>query len=529
MLGKAKINLAQRSLIRIFDSVLNTHARQSPNKFGTALAYPYFCITQTVFMSDDQLKHRTAKGLIWGGIGNGTMQILNLLFGIFLARLLSPADYGTIGALTIFSATAGIFSESGFTLAIVNKKRITDNDYNAVFWFNVCASAVLYLILFFLATPIAHFYRMPEMIPLSRFLFLGFMFGGLATTPTAYFFRNLKVKERSQIQIAAILISGTAGVICAFYGWGYWGLALQTVLYSGTNALLLWLRCPWRPSLSFDFTALKSMLPFSTKQLLTSLFTHINNNFFSVLLGRFYGMQQTGYFTQGNKWTTMGYSTLVGMINSVGQPVFRETIDDTERLRRVFHKMLRFTAFVSFPAMLGLGIISRELIVITITDKWINAVPVMHILCVWGAFMPIGVLYGNLFNSLGRPNIYMWNTITLGAIQLVSLLVSYRFGLNVMLIAYTTINILWLLVWQYFARKHIGVTLWSVIKDIAPYAVIAAAIMGIAVMVTASIESPVVSMVIKIAFAASFYILVLWRLNSVVFNECINFLLKRKK
>lgn len=480
-------------------------------------------------MADSGLKHRTAKGLLWGGIGNGAMQLLNLLFGIFLARLLSPSDYGVVGALTIFSATAGIFAESGFTLAIVNRKQVTDDDYNAVFWFNVCASAACYLILFFLAPLIAGFYRMPEMVPLSRFLFFGFVFGGLATAPTAYFFRNLRVKERSQIQITAILTSGTVGVVCAWYGWGYWGLALQTVLYSGVNAALLWIRCPWRPSFSFRPDVLKSMLPFSTKQLFTSLFTHFNNNFFSVLLGRFYGMRITGFYTQGNKWTTMGYSTLVGMINSVGQPVFREASDDMERLRRVFHKMLRFTAFVSFPAMLGLAVVSRELIVITIGSKWLDAVPVMHILCVWGAFMPVSVLYGNLFNSLGRPNIYMWNTIALGLLQLGCVLVSYRFGLETMLMVYAAVNILWLFVWQYFAGKHVGLRLWDVIRDIMPYAVISVVIMGLAVLITGGISNPVISMAVKIVFAAGLYALVLRQLDSVVFNECVSFIFKRKK
>ena len=85
---------------------------------------------------DSQLKQKTAKGLLWGGVGNGTLQLLNLFFGIFLSRLLSPSDYGTIGALTLFSAAAGMFADSGFVLAIVNKKQINDDDYNAVFWFN---------------------------------------------------------------------------------------------------------------------------------------------------------------------------------------------------------------------------------------------------------------------------------------------------------------------------------------------------------------------------------------------------------
>lgn len=118
------------------------------------------------------------------------------------------------------------------------------------------------------------------------------------------------VKERSQIQIAAILISGITGVSCAYHGWGYWGIAVQTVVYVSTNTILLWIFSPWRPTFSFRFHPLLELLPFSSKLLFTSLFTHINNNIFSALLGRFYTIQQAGYYSQGSKWTTMGYSTI---------------------------------------------------------------------------------------------------------------------------------------------------------------------------------------------------------------------------
>ena len=479
--------------------------------------------------SDTQLKQRTAKGLLWGGIGNGAMQLLNLVFGIFLARLLTPADYGVVGALTIFSATAGLLSESGFTLAIVNKREVSDADYNAVFWFNVAASLTLYLILFCCAPAIARFYKTPEMLPLARFLFTSFVFGGLATAPAAYLFRNLMVKQRSQIQILAIVISGTVGVICAFNGWGYWGIALQTVLYSSANCIMMWIICRWRPSFSFRFDSLKSMLPFSLRQLVTSMFTHINNNFFSVLLGRFYGMRITGFYTQGNKWTTMGYSTLVGMINSVGQPVLRQTIDDPARLLRVFRKLLRFTAFVSFPAMLGLALVARDLIVITISDKWLDSVAVMQILCLGGAVMPLSILYGNLFNSIGRPDIYMWNTIALGLLQLAGVCLTYPFGLETMLAIYVAINILWLLVWQFFTRRHIGLTYLGLLKDIAPYAILSAGVMIMTWFATRGIVNPYIALPAKILIAAGAYSLLLWKFNSAVFRESIDFILKRKK
>lgn len=480
-------------------------------------------------MEKDELKSRTAKGLLWGGIGNGAMQLLNLVFGIFLARLLSPDDYGVVGALTIFSAIARLLCESGFTLAIVNRRNVTHADYNAVFWFNLIMSVGLYAILFFLAPLIAAFYRQPEMTALSRFLFLGFVFGGLSTTPAAYILRNLMVKQQSQLQIVSLIISGVAGVTCAFNGWGFWGIALQTVTYSGCSCLLMWFVADFRPTLSFNKESLMSMLPFSTRQLITSLFTHVNNNLFSVILGRFYGMITTGFYTQGNKWTMMGYSTLVGMINSVGQPVLRQTIDERERTLRVFRKLLRFTAFVSFPALFGLAIVAEQLIVITISDKWMESVGVMQVLCVGAAFLPLGILFGNLFNSIGRPSIYMWNTIAAGLCQMAAICLSYRLGLRGMLMIYVTINISWIFVWQYFARRHIGYTIRQMLSDIVPYLIVTLIVTGGAQIAAQSITSPVISLIVKIFIAAAAYCLILSRLKSGEFRESIEFLLKKRR
>ena len=160
------------------------------------------------------------------------------------------------------------------------------------------------------------------------------------------------------------------------------------------------------------------MFGFSGKLLVTNVFNHINNNLFSVILGKFYTEKEVGYYNQANKWCGMGQLFISGMINGVAQPVLTKVSDDLERQKRVFRKMLRFTAFVSFPAMLGLGIVSEELITITITDKWYSSIPIMQILCISGAFTPIAYLYQQLIISKGKSRIYMWNTIALGIILL---------------------------------------------------------------------------------------------------------------
>ena len=103
----------------------------------------------------ESLKEKTAKGLFWGGFSNGIQQLLNLFFGIFLARLLNADDYGMVGMLTIFIAVAGTLQESGFTNALTNKREVTHKDYNAVFWFSTLTGITMYILLFLSAPRIS--------------------------------------------------------------------------------------------------------------------------------------------------------------------------------------------------------------------------------------------------------------------------------------------------------------------------------------------------------------------------------------
>ena len=158
-------------------------------------------------MAEQTLKEKTAKGLFWGGLSNGVQQLLNALFGLVLARVLDASDYGMVGMLAIFSAIASTIQESGFTAALTNQKEIKHEDYNAVFWFSSLTGVLFYLILFFCAPLIAQFYDKPELIGLSRIVFLSFLFGGFGIASNAYMFKMLMVKEKAKIDI----ISGFLG------------------------------------------------------------------------------------------------------------------------------------------------------------------------------------------------------------------------------------------------------------------------------------------------------------------------------
>ncbi len=478
-------------------------------------------------MAEQSLKEKTAKGLFWGGLSNGVQQLLNLFFGIFLSRILTPDDYGMVGMLSIFSLIAGSLQESGFIAALANKREISHKDYNAVFWFSTGLSACLYLILFFCAPLIAKFYNTPQLTALARYSFLGFFIASLGIAHSAYLFRNLMVKQKAIAVTIGLVASGTIGVTMAFLGFAYWGIATQSIVYVGTVNICYWRFSPWRPTLSFDFRPLKGMLSFSSKLLATNIFNHINNNILTVILGKFYSGQEVGYFTQANKWNSMGYSVVSGTVNSVAQPVLSTLSDDRERQQRAFRKMLRFTAFISFPAMLGLSLIAPELIILSITDKWLPSASILQLLCIGGAFIPVTNLYSNLIISKGKSNIYMWNTICLGIIQLVTMLLLYPYGIRTMISIYVAINICWLLVWHYFVWREIRLSLFMALKDVLPFAVIAAGVMAAAYYITIGITNLYLLIISKILIAALLYTAIMWLSRSVTFRESLHYIIKK--
>lgn len=479
-------------------------------------------------MKESSLKEKTARGLFWGGFSNGIQQLLNLVFGIFLARLLDRSDYGMVGLLTVFSAVASALQEGGFISALTNKKQAEHRDYNAVFWFSTLCSITFYLILFFAAPLIADFYRIPELVPLSRLLFLGFVISSLSIAPRAYLFKHLKIKETTIISISALCVSGVVGITLAANGFAYWGLAVQSLSFVSVVTLLNFYFARWRPSLSIDLRPIRSMIGFSSKLIVTNIVNIVNNNLFSMILGKFYSAHEVGDFTQANKWNGMGHTLITNMINGIAQPVFTSISDDRERQLAVFRKLLRFTAFISFPAMFGLSLIARELVVITITEKWLSSAYILQLLCIWGAFIPISSLFSNLVISRGHSSIYMWNTIGICLLQLVTACALYPFGMQWMLRAFVVINIGWLFVWFRFVHLEIGLMLKDMLKDIAPYLGLSALLTIGTHYLTRNIDNLYLSMGTKIVTVAALYALILWRLKSVIFKESIQFLLKKK-
>lgn len=478
---------------------------------------------------DRSLKEKTARGLFWGFLSSGGMQLLNLVIGIFLARLLSPQEYGIVGMLTIFSFLAVNLQDSGFGVALVNIRDIRHDDYNSVFWFNVVVSVTLYAVLFLCAPLIAAFFRQPCLTALSRYVFVGFIFAALGNTPNAMLTRQLMVREKTIVTLLALALSGTVGVVMAFKGFSYWSLATQQLLYNAVVCGGRYWFARWRPTFHFDLAPVRRMFSFSYKVMLTMVLGTLSNNVLTVIFGRLFPPHDVGNYTQANKWNTMAGGLVSGTVAQVAQPVLVRVNDDRDRQRRVFGKMLRFTAFLSFPAMLGLALVAPQFIQVAIGSKWTSCIPLLQILCVSGAFLPLFTVYQHLLLSMGKSNIYMWLNVAQTVLVIASVLACHAWGITVMVAAFATVGILWLLAWQYYAMHLIGYSYWQMFKDLLPFLIVTVAVLGLTLLLTMRLTGTWTLLVVRVLMAALLYMGVMKVLKVKIFEECIGFVREKLK
>ena len=562
----------------------------------------------------ETLKEKTAKGLFWGGLSSTVQQLLGIVFGIILARRLNQSDFGMIAMITIFQLIGNDLQNSGFKVALVNLRQPTDRDYNSVFWFNILMGGSLYVLLFFLAPFIANFYHIPSLTQLARYAFLSIVFASFGTAQSAWLFKNLRAKQQAKAGMMAVLISSSVAVAMAYMGFAYWALATQTNLYILLCTLLYWHYSPWRPTVaaaqrskfksptgvqgeksnvqnpSDDSIALSTepqalsqphrrclstfievlrpalrMFRFSVKLLISQVLTDINNNVLNILLGRFYGRHDTGNYNQAFQWSTKGSNIIQNMVQQVAQPVLVSVDNEHERQLHVLRKMMRFAAFLSFPLLFGLSLVSHEFIVTLLGEKWAQSAHYLRLLAIASAFLPLSTLLANVVITKGRSNIFMYVNLALAICQTATMLIIYHFKVScfellepfstllntsttsqfstlnsqlmTMVLAFVALTILWFFVWAYFAQRLAGYRFSMLLRDVLPFLLTAAAVMLTTGFIsTCIIPSTLLGgvggglllLIARILLAALLYYALMRLFRVQILNECLQFL-KRKK
>lgn len=352
------------------------------------------------------LKSLTAGSIKWNIIDKVSSQLLYAVTGIVLARLLSQEDFGLVGAVAVFQAFASLFVDSGFSYALIQRKHPTRLDYSTVLWFNMIMSGALYVVLFFGAPLIADCFQGDQrIIPISRVMFISFILNASAIVQTNRLMKQMKVKMVAVSNSAGLFAGAIVGIYLAVAGYGAWAIVWQTLTLNFTKSLVLWLTSGWTPLWRFSMQSLRSFFSVGSGMMFSSFLNVLFQNIYSFFIGNRAGLRQLGYYTQGDKWSKMGISSISQVLTSSFLPALSQVQDDPERFARVTSKMNRFTSYLLFPAMGFLTIMAEPIFHFLFGTKWDPSIILFQLLLLRGVFTVLTSLYNNYVIALARTRL----------------------------------------------------------------------------------------------------------------------------
>ena len=469
-------------------------------------------------MQSDNLKHRTAGTLKWNLLDRVATQVLYAVTGVVLARMLSQEDFGLVGAVLVFQAFASLLVDSGFSYALIQRKSPSQLDYSTVLWFNMGVALALYGLAWVCAPLVADcFHGDARLIPLTRAMFVVLPLNASAIVQCNRLTKRMDVRMIAVANTLGLVAGAVVGISLALKGFGAWAIVWQSITLAAVKSMVLWVSERWRPSLAFSFAALRSYSGVGGRMMFTSFLNTLFQNIYSFFIGNRVGLVSLGYYTQSDKWSKMGITSISQVLTSSFLPALSAVQDDPERFRRLAARMNRFTGYLLFPATLGLAAMATPIFHTLFGTKWDPSIPLFQMLLVRGIFTVLNSLYNNYILAIGRARAIVWLEMLRDGAAIVALVATLPLmalstasdpvaGLRMMLWGQIAASALTWVVSAIVAARSIGATVRSFVTDLAPYAALTLLIVPVMLLVHRAMPAPLASCVAQAVVAVALYI-----------------------
>lgn len=456
----------------------------------------------------DNIKQKTFNGIIWKSIQSFATTGLSFLFMIFMTRLLTPNDYGLIGMLSVFIVLAQTFIDSGFGQALVRENKRTIVDESTVFFFNLIASTLCYIILYISAPFIAQFYDMPILKNILRIQGLMLIISAFYSVHLLIYSINLDFKTPTIIGLLCNLLSGISGIVMAYYGWGVWALVGQQLLLTIFSAICYSIISSWKPQLVFSFKSFKRMFSFGSKLLGSRLLNITYNKAAPIFIGKYYSASDLGLYSKAEQIASFPCNTFYSIISSVSYPVLCKLQTDKTQLTNIYRKFIRVTAFVIFPVMLLLCIFGTTLMSALFGEKWINAGIYLSIMSLPWMMVPIQCLNLNILLVTGRSDLMLRLEIIGKVLGFTVLFITLPINIIVFSISSAIVSFTCFFINTYYTKKVIQYPLKEQILDLLTPLITSLTISITAFLCTMSISNDMIKLVIGITSGSLLYIII---------------------
>ncbi len=461
----------------------------------------------------ENLAGRTARGGLITMLSHGLKFIITLAATIVMARLLTPADYGLIGMVIVFTNYMTMFKDMGLSLATVQRPEISFEQISTLFWINVMLSVGIAVLAAVMAPGIALFYGEPRLVSLTIVVALGFIMGGLSVQHDALLKRQMRFVALAAISTLALVVGYVVGIATAWRGAGYWAIVASQLSLIGTSTLATWIVSGWVPGRPRRYAGIRPMLTFGRNITGYATINVLAKNFDTLMLGRYWGPQNLGLYHKAHMLSSIPTDQTNEPFNSVAIPALSRLADSPERYREAFLRILEKVALLTMPCVALMIATSDWLVHLLLGPQWTATGRILIFIAIAGLFQPIVNATGWLFVTQGRTqHMFQWALMS-APLSVASVLTGLRWGPLGIAIAYMVGRLCvidHLLYW--FAGRSGPVRTIDFYKTVAPIFVASALGTGSALLFRrlTNLQNPVLGCVICAAIVLSITVLSLY-------------------
>ena len=376
--------------------------------------------------------NRVFSNLLWRFGERIGAKLISIVVQLILARLLAPEVYGTVAIVLVITDILQVFIESGFGTALIQKKDADDLDFSSVFFFNLAACVVLYLLLVAFAPVIAGIYRKPELTQIIRVIGLILIIAGVRNVQQAYVSRNMLFKRFFFATLGGTLTAAVVGIWMAKRGFGVWAYVTQYLLNNLVGTLILWFTVRWRPKAQFSPERLKGLFSYGWKLLASSVLSTVSDKLRPLIIGYRFTGADLAFYNEGILFPNLIVENVNASIDSVLLPALSEQQDSAENVKLMTSRAIQVSSYIMWPLMMGLLACAGPLVQFALGDAWLPCIPFVRIFCLYYALFPVHTANLNAIKAMGRSDIFLKLEIIKRVLDLVIVAITLFLGVRAM-------------------------------------------------------------------------------------------------
>ena len=419
-----------------------------------------------------ELRRKTISGLIWTFGQQFGFQIINFIVSIILARLLLPEEFGLIGMIAVFITLGKSLVNSGMSSSLIRTEKPDHIDYSTVFYANLLISVIVYVSIVSFSPFISAFFNQPILSSLLKFYCLTFIISAFSTVQSTKLNKEMNFKTQLLINIPSLIAGSILGIYLAYAGYGVWSLIWMHLFQTTMATIQLWIYSKWVPTFIFNYERLKLHLSFGYKLTLTGILNSVINNIYNIIIGKLFPPAQLGFFIRAKSMQELPVANITSALNKVTYPMFASIINEDERLKSIYRRLIQQVFFWIVPILIISIIVAEPLFRILLTDKWLPSVPYFQILCIAGIVMPLNTYNLNILLVKGKSGQYFKLESYKNGFIIAGTLLVIPFGIYGLLWGLIVATYISYFINAFYCGKNISLSLFEQFKDIFPTLII---------------------------------------------------------